>query len=1426
MARPRLDAKKLLLVLVGLAMLAGGTYVVHRLQSRRQAQGLRDRIDASLAAGDDVAAIDGLERYLAVRPADNGRLAQMARLLAARVLSGAADERQVAVCRDVLRAAVARMPQDMGLRESWALFLIGARDFDAALPHLESVWAELPAAAADRGPRDRIGLLLAQSALVTGNVPLAQETLESLVAGDGPAPREAYANLAMILANARREPRAADEVLARMVAARPDDAAAWTIRGEWLLRSGQIEDAVGAIERARRLAPDDADAMLLEATVAMARRDVDRAEAILAEAPLADAPLSEGLVVLRADVATARRDFDAAIEILRRGVEAFPQSRQILRQSLLVSTDTGRIDEIRALLPVAREKLGSADPAVPYGEAPVAMADRRWEAAIRSWELAREGFAGNSALVKRIELAIADCEAALGRPEAAAEARRRAMGDDSRSIEAILLEAQSLAETGRPAEALALVERVAATMPAVDVSARPAVWQPLLRLRVADVLRRPEGERDWSKVDALVGIVEGSETVSEQVREGVGIYVLGAKGRAEEVLAAAEAAVTARPDDAGAAARLLSILARSGKGAEALARAAAWPPAVRDAAEVLAEEAEIAARTPGVDAEAWLAEVERGLPALEGPRALAVRRRLMMADAMRGKLSAAERIGEEVVAAVPADLPTRRLLLDLAVERGDASAAVAQASEIERLAGVESPVARVARAAATALETVDAARQGSLAPEEIDAALEPAVRSLDMAAEERPGWPDIDRQRALVAECRGDVSDAIGHLRRAAKAGEAVPWSIRRLARLLVESRRFDEAMPVIAALGDSGGPVVERLRADVAERSGDGEGALAIAAKATPPDCRDVDQLLWHARLLARQGLFDEAVAAADRAIELAPRRVEPRSTLLKIAIDAGRGPEATAIEAAAVAALPPQQREVFELEAAALRGDESAVESRLRDAIAAKPDDLRAASRLAGFLGRRGKGEEARAVLERALAAEGATDTPVGRETRRRLATLLVSSGRQGDLEAALRLLEGGPVDDGRESAADAALAASILAARPDPASWRGTVARLDALEKRRALSVDESMLRARTRGRLGGPHRAAAREELARIADAPEAGPAVLAMLVELALGESDAVDAERWLDRLRRVAPGAPGTALLEIRAARARGDEESASRAVERILPLDGPAERDAASLLAAAALLENAGYPDRAEPMYREAAARSDEGRIRWAIALGRNRRTVEATTEIESLGERVSARTRLDALLAVVAAADEKGLDEVLPRVDALRERIVRENPGSADIELAAAILADVSGHVDGAVAAYRALIAGGTLPPRQFGVAAGNLAFDLAAPETADEAGALVERAIGELGPIPDLLDTRAMVRLAQGDTDAALADMADAILVPTAGRYLHLAAIHAAVGDLPAAREAFEKATAAGLGRERLSPADRERRRRVEAALAGGA
>ena len=144
------------------------------------------------------------------------------------------------------------------------------------------------------------------------------------------------------------------------------------------------------------------------------------------------------------------------------------------------------------------------------------------------------------------------------------------------------------------------------------------------------------------------------------------------------------------------------------------------------------------------------------------------------------------------------------------------------------------------------------------------------------------------------------------------------------------------------------------------------------------------------------------------------------------------------------------------------------------------------------------------------------------------------------------------------------------------------------------------------------------------------------------------------------------------------------------------------------------------------------------------------------------------------------------------------------------------------MTGSTTDVVAAYRTLLDRKDLPPQQAALAANNLAFYLAEPETAAEAQTLIDRAVAELGPHPDVLDTRGVVLLAAGKGKEALADLNEALLVPTATKFLHLALALASQEQFDAARTALAEAQKRGLVASQCSPGDQRRLEALETKL----
>jgi cellulose synthase operon protein C len=183
---------------------------------------------------------------------------------------------------------------------------------------------------------------------------------------------------------------------------------------------------------------------------------------------------------------------------------------------------------------------------------------------------------------------------------------------------------------------------------------------------------------------------------------------------------------------------------------------------------------------------------------------------------------------------------------------------------------------------------------------------------------------------------------------------------------------------------------------------------------------------------------------------------------------------------------------------------------------------------------------------------------------------------------------------------------------------------------------------------------------------------------------------------------------------------------------------------------------------------------------------------------------------------------ADETAMVAAAGRIGPWVEKAKRVDPGSLMIQLLDAELRTLLGRESESEAIYRNLLARPDLQAGQKAIIANNLAFHLAKPVTASEARKLIDSAIAELGPLPDLLDTRGLVRLASGDPAGAVEDLREAILDPSAIKFLHLAVAELAGGDAAAARRALESARSKGIGKLRLMPDDAERLKSLDREL----
>ena len=162
------------------------------------------------------------------------------------------------------------------------------------------------------------------------------------------------------------------------------------------------------------------------------------------------------------------------------------------------------------------------------------------------------------------------------------------------------------------------------------------------------------------------------------------------------------------------------------------------------------------------------------------------------------------------------------------------------------------------------------------------------------------------------------------------------------------------------------------------------------------------------------------------------------------------------------------------------------------------------------------------------------------------------------------------------------------------------------------------------------------------------------------------------------------------------------------------------------------------------------------------------------------------------------------------LHRVRAILEGLLKSETPSVQVLFSLGNLAQLEGRYSEAERFYRRALK----LDSGHALAANNLAY-LAALRGGDlaEAQSLIERALEVAGPIPALLDTRALIASAAGRPEDAIADLEDALAeTSTPALEFHLCQALLASKRRGAARGNYQKLIAQGIGKAHLHPLER--------------
>ncbi|MBL8798796.1 MAG: tetratricopeptide repeat protein [Planctomycetia bacterium] len=1398
--RRTLNVKLLAGLLVGAAVFAVGVHLLHGFQERRNASALLRQADRAEQDQQPQQAITYLKNYLGLMPRDTEVLARYGQALERAAVTPNARVHALLVLEQVLR----REPQRHDIRRrvvNLAMHPMVGR-FSDAREHLEILLREYT-------PDDpELEALLARCHAARGEFEPAAACYEKAIQHDSKK-IENYVVLAELLRRKLDSARRANEVMDRLVAANPKAFQAFLARARHHQEAGRPEPAAADIARAGELAPDEAEVVLAVGGQAIARGEPEQARAGL-ERGLELHPRNAAFYLRLAELELSARRIPEATAVLRRGVAMLPDHDELrwTLANLLIQQGQEATEEIARLkqrgLPAAQQD---------FLQARLLMSQSHWQQAARLLERLQADLQPWPLLSRQASLYLAQCYAQLGNPDQQYAAYRRAVTADPLWEPGCLGLAAAQVALGRPEEALTTYRRI--------LPHAPAARLPLARLLVAQNLRLPATQQRWEEIDRLLDEAsrEKTETLDAGLLRAEVLYAQGKAERAREVLIALR---KDRPQEVEPWLALASLTDRQQQMDAALAVLDDAERQLGDRVELRVARAWLWSQRGGDEAGAALKRLVEQPHQFTAEDQGKLLRGLAGCQLRLGNTAEARRLWTKAAEQAPNDLGLKLVLFDLALQAGDDAAMQRWLKEVESIEGRDGSLWRYGQAC----------RLIRQAREQQADTLEEARSLLAQAAQHRPGWSRVPLALADVAVLARDFPTAIKHYQRALELGDRSPQAMRPLVELLYQQRRYAEADEVMQKLPEREAlaPDLQRLAATVSLQRQDPERALKLARQAVAADSKDYRECLWLGQVLAAAGQKEQAETMLRRAVSLNDAVPETWVTLILHLARQGRKDQAEALLRQARNKLVGDQFAAALAAAHEALGQAATAQELYARALTARPDDAALLRGVAGFSLRRGALAEAMLHLRKLLTLQAQAPDDAA-WARRTLAVNLAAAGDYAQWQEALKLLglrEHGdlPRGDG-ENLDDQRARAVVLAAMKNRRQRQRAIGLLELIRDRQPLSAEEQFLLAQLHEAIGDWPKA--RQQFVQLL-ASHSRPRYLAHYIRSLQRHEDSTEAALWVEKLEKL-PEAACTLLLAESKARwlvGKGQVREAVEVLQAYQRAEKSWPRDAGmrqSLVAGVldqlsqATPKEALLTEAAEQAYRDLVAKQPERLLDQAAFLGRRGRTAEALELCEAAWEKFPAPVVAATSVAIlrVEGASEEPRQRVADRIMGMVEKQPRF---AAPLLVCLADLRDLQGRYADSERLYRQVL---ERDPRNL-VALNNLAYLLALQnQKTEEALALLDRALAVGGPMPELIDTRALIRLRSGQPQQAISDLEEAVAdAPGASLCYHLAQAHQLANNPTAAAAALRRAKSLGLQPDRLHALERATYQRLHAEL----
>ena len=1413
MQRYRINLHLVIGLVVAFFVFGVGAYFLRAWQVGRKAGSYRELAEQEMYNGNTLEAFSHQKKYVLLRPKEEEALIELANI-GLEVLKN-----REALLEDKWRAYSAleeavRRTSDPTLRKTLAEMIISDRGSNRVidgLNHVEELLLD--------DPDDPELLVLqvrglyavkdykkgmAQAARLLGfdlkEKKFIEDEKNSSFVRDKP---EVYSLLAYKLLEEFDSEEAVKLVMDRMVEENPSSHLAYLQKAELLFRQGEKEEAVLSLEKAYELDPEDAGVLQKKGQLALQDRDYEKAEEVFAEA-VEKHPERILFYRLLAISQYSQLKTDAALATIEKGILRFGNRMGVELLLLRIEFDlekenfAGVQDTIKDIDNLNQPLL---KPVTDFARANITFLEGDIASAAKDFKRLRPLLLNHPSYKARAALKLAECYEKLGKPDQALA-----------TYELLLREnpGNALAERGK--------RRVLSKL---RIGGKETQKSLGLEDLVKATLALPEEEQKWDKIDEAIDKLAEERGISElqQLLFRMNVFLMREMpAEAAQLLTQAKAI---DPEDSDVRFAEVSVLALDPDQGPQLALELLDRYVAEEGVSFRSRSKRIALiLSAGLDDKELVQELMKQAEGIEGwadEEQLKLCSMLAAQLQQLGKIDEARLLWKKASKLNPSYLPLRMQLFTLALQqKDDAAVEEIQKGILDLVKDPEDP---------SYLLTQVQQFLSKYVRQQIDREeLLKARKLLDKALEQREQWHLLHiAYGKLLTVLKTDLEVALEHFEEALEYGPPDATAVLMQIGILEKTGQYKKALKRAELLSPAVRErVLGKTEASLLLKLGKREEAYETAKQLADVLESDDKTQAWFAGFARETEHNDEAIQALHRALEINPSVEQYWYQLANLYfqeknIDKVRETLTEAqfqLDAESIPRLMAQQYVYM--------GQLQIAETIYKGVFEKEYDKTVANRKMAEFYLLWSRIDES--MLPQAFPYinqilreynEGRADisNPNVIWAREKAVIYLASTKDYQNAVKAEKLLEAGAID-GKLRLSDQKLLGEILTTQRDPKSlWRAIDIFEQVREEEGFLDKKHTLMLARMLNQTDNWKRC---EELlieatARYPRDYEIGSSYVNMLID----RGDYETATGRLNGLRNLDPSGPITIELTARLYSERGLDVKLRKFLKSLTPsMRGAIDKAKLDVVQnIAGLATRHKDYEYAEELYRFYVSRLPQEQYNLIAFLALHGDAEEAVALMQKhFKDNVNG-----VLITIVRMLRERRAeigDQFDEAFNEMMDYALRDDPDSIARLAMQAELLEAQEQYSESIDAYDSLLQRDDLSVAARATCLNNLGFLLSLKERRlDEASEYIEEAMHTYGPVDDMLDTRAVLRMARKEYDLAVEDMTLATSVRQDPiMHYHLAKAHFLAGNKDDALQAWDEALELGFEMQDLAVPER--------------